>query len=120
MQEEYHGIPPVFAPDGDPLLDTADLHIAGFIDTVWISDGIVLRIRLRSALIIASNFWKSASTRRGCAVDSCARLVVASEVPRLPSTTQNTETRAIIRLQSRESCSKAIDLFNLLSRLDEF
>ena len=44
MQNEQDGIVAVFAANGDPLLDTANLDVSGFINAVRIGDGVVLRV----------------------------------------------------------------------------
>jgi hypothetical protein len=56
VEEQQDRILPVFATNGDPLLDAADLDVPAFIDAVGIGDGIARAFRLRKALIIASNF----------------------------------------------------------------
>src|SRR5947209_495626 len=44
MQEQQHRILAVFAANRDPLLKSADLDVAPFVDSVWSSDRVVARI----------------------------------------------------------------------------
>jgi len=41
MQEQQHRCVSVFAANRDPLLDTADLDVPGFVDAVRRGDGVV-------------------------------------------------------------------------------
>jgi hypothetical protein len=44
MQEEQHRVAPVIAPDGDPLLDAADLDVFCLVNTVRGGNRVVLDV----------------------------------------------------------------------------
>ena len=87
MQYQQDRIAAIFTTNGDPLLDAANLDVAGFIDAIWRRDGVVPRVAIAYRGEHRIELLETAAASSGCAEAVAADSGMASAAQTLTAST---------------------------------